>query len=171
MPDATVNHTPAGWPYLDDDNFIDIVDEYTEELALKLENSEADVAAAINAAQQAQTAAASIAASSAQLAALNADKLLIGGVEYQRSGSWAQQTISAPSFTSGVINCFTVTKTLPYAPPAGWTFTVDQRFSSGWSTVGTGSITPGSPGTVGVRVVNMNASSFEIRLGWQLVKV
>ena len=171
MPDATVNHTPAGWPYLDDDNFIDIVDEYTEELALKLENSEADVAAAINAAQQAQAAAASIAASSAQLAALNADKLLIAGVEYQRSGSWAQQTISAPSFTSGVINCFTVTKPLPYAPPAGWTFIVDQRFSSGWSTVGTGSIKPGSPGTVEVRVVNMNASSFDIRLGWQLVKV
>ena len=67
MPDAIINHTAAGWPYLDDQNFMDIVDDYTIELAGKLQNSEADVAAAINAANTATTAAASISAQSAKL--------------------------------------------------------------------------------------------------------
>ena len=53
MPDAVINRTAAGWPYLDDRNFIDIIDDYSLELANKLENSDADVAAAINAANTA----------------------------------------------------------------------------------------------------------------------
>lgn len=50
--------TPNGWPLLTADHYIDAVPVYTMELADKLDNSEADVAAAINAAQDAQAAAA-----------------------------------------------------------------------------------------------------------------
>lgn len=50
MPDSTINHTPAGWPYLDAQNYWDTIPPYTAELAQKLQNSDADVAAAINAA-------------------------------------------------------------------------------------------------------------------------
>lgn len=53
MSESTPDHTPAGWPYLTDDHYIDLIGAYTVELADKLQNSDADVAAAINAAQQA----------------------------------------------------------------------------------------------------------------------
>ena len=60
MPDAAINRTPAGWPYLDDQNYIDIIDDYSRELANKLENSDADIAAAVNAATKAQQAASAV---------------------------------------------------------------------------------------------------------------
>lgn len=53
-PDLSAN----GWPLLTADHYIDAVPLYTQELAAKLDNSDADVAAAINAAQDAQAAAA-----------------------------------------------------------------------------------------------------------------
>lgn len=37
MPDANLNYTANGWPYLDDQNFIDITDDYSLTLANKLE--------------------------------------------------------------------------------------------------------------------------------------
>lgn len=49
--------TPSGWPYLKPDNLISSVTDYSRELANKLENSDAAVAEAINAATQAQDAA------------------------------------------------------------------------------------------------------------------
>lgn len=49
-PDLSVN----GWPLLTADHYIDAVPLYTQELADKLDNSDADVAAAINAANTAQ---------------------------------------------------------------------------------------------------------------------
>ena len=52
MPDALINRTPAGWPYLDEDNYLDAIDDYTVELATKLDNADADVAAAVNAASK-----------------------------------------------------------------------------------------------------------------------
>lgn len=51
-PDLSAN----GWPLLTADHYIDAVPLYTQELADKLDNSDADVAAAINAADQAQQA-------------------------------------------------------------------------------------------------------------------
>lgn len=60
MPDSTIPRTPNGWPLLDQDNFIRATPEYTRQLAEKLDNGEADVAAAINAARQAQAAAAAV---------------------------------------------------------------------------------------------------------------
>lgn len=40
MPDATLNTTPAGWPYLDEDNFIDLIPAYSEQLAEQLDLNE-----------------------------------------------------------------------------------------------------------------------------------
>lgn len=57
MADDTLNHTSYGWPYLDPDNYLRVLPAYTEELADKLNNADADVAAAINAATDAQAAA------------------------------------------------------------------------------------------------------------------
>ena len=67
MPNALINRTPAGWPYLDEDNYLDVIDNYTLELATKLQNGEADVAAAINAAIRAEQAAAAAIAAAARL--------------------------------------------------------------------------------------------------------
>ena len=67
MPDALINRTPAGWPYLDEDNYLEVIDNYTLELATKLQNSDADVAAAINAATRAEQAAATAVAAAARL--------------------------------------------------------------------------------------------------------
>ena len=67
MPDALINRTPAGWPYLDEDNYLDVIDNYTLELATKLQNADADVAAAINAATRAEQAAATAVAAAARL--------------------------------------------------------------------------------------------------------
>ena len=60
MPDATIPRTPNGWPLLDQDNFIRATPEYTRQLAEKLDNGDADVAAAVNAARLAQEAAAAV---------------------------------------------------------------------------------------------------------------
>lgn len=58
MPDSILNHTATGWPYLDNDNYLNgVIPAYTLELAGKLNNADADVAAAINAAAAAQAAA------------------------------------------------------------------------------------------------------------------
>ena len=66
----TVSLTPQGWPYLADDAEMWIYPQYTRDIATKLESDDAEVAAAINAAQQAQAAAASIQAAAAKLARL-----------------------------------------------------------------------------------------------------
>ena len=50
MPDSTFPRTAGGWPYLDDNNFVHMIDDYSKDLADKLDNGDADVAAAINAA-------------------------------------------------------------------------------------------------------------------------
>ena len=54
---STVKQTPKGWPLLEDASYIADIPEYTERLADKLDNGDADVAAAINAANQAKDAA------------------------------------------------------------------------------------------------------------------
>ena len=48
---------PGDWPFLGNDNWIYIYPQYTRELAEKLANADADVAAAVNAALDAQQAA------------------------------------------------------------------------------------------------------------------
>lgn len=55
---STVKQTPKGWPLLEDASYIADIPEYTERLADKLDKGDADVAAAINAANQAKDAAA-----------------------------------------------------------------------------------------------------------------
>ncbi len=60
MADDTIPHTSYGWPYLEAQNYMRAIPAYTAELADKLENADADVAAAINAAADAQAAAAAL---------------------------------------------------------------------------------------------------------------
>ncbi|WP_277035287.1 hypothetical protein [Propionimicrobium lymphophilum] len=55
---SSVETTPKGWPLLKDSSYIADIPEYTERLASKLDKGDADVAAAINAASQADSAAA-----------------------------------------------------------------------------------------------------------------
>lgn len=56
MSKTAPDHTSAGWPYVTVDHYVDALPLYTVELAEKLENADADVAAAINAATAAQAA-------------------------------------------------------------------------------------------------------------------
>lgn len=65
MPDAVITTTSKGWPLLDSKNFIDVTPEYTKQLANKLENGDARVAEAINAARDAREAAATLPAAMA----------------------------------------------------------------------------------------------------------
>lgn len=76
-------HTPAGWPYITDSDYLRVTPAYTRELANKLENSDADVAAAINAAQQAQAAAAMFGTPAVKSAAMSGTQTLTDGVYAQ----------------------------------------------------------------------------------------
>jgi|GEM_PF-4562979 len=53
-------YTSNGWPLVTPDDYIRVIPTALAELAAKLDNSDADVAAAINAATQAQTAASTV---------------------------------------------------------------------------------------------------------------
>lgn len=50
MPKDSVPTTPTGWPYIDPELYFRAFPAYTQQLATKLDNADADVAAAINAA-------------------------------------------------------------------------------------------------------------------------
>ena len=76
-------HTPAGWPYITDSDYLRVTPAYTRELANKLENSDADVAAAINAAQQAQAAAAMFGTPAVKSAAMSGTQTITDGVYAQ----------------------------------------------------------------------------------------
>ena len=94
--------------------------------------------------------------------------LIIGGVAYQASGTWAQQGLSSPTVTAGAVHAWTITKTAPYTPPAGWTFHVFLAFTSGFTSAQTGQVVGGN---IQVRVININSSTVDIALGWRLTKV
>lgn len=58
---ATIGRTTVGgWPFLGAGNYLTVIPEYTQALIEKLVNADADVAAAVNAAANAQAAAAQI---------------------------------------------------------------------------------------------------------------
>ena len=50
MPKDSVPTTPTGWPYIDPELYFRAFPAYTQQLATKLDNADADVAGAINAA-------------------------------------------------------------------------------------------------------------------------
>ena len=83
---TTPDYTAQGWPYLTADHYVDVIEDYTQELATKLDNADADVAAAINAANDAQ-------------AAKDAAEAAVGTVPRIASGS---AIVSAPVGTSTV---------------------------------------------------------------------
>ena len=99
MPDSTLNHTPAGWPYLDLDNYLDVIDDYSLELATKLESSDADVAAAINAATRAEAAAATAVAAAGRFAA---GRFMVTGIT-ANTNVFANVTFPAGRFTSAPV--------------------------------------------------------------------
>ena len=43
MPDAAINYTADGWPYLDANNYVDVLDEYTVALKDKLTRKEQEL--------------------------------------------------------------------------------------------------------------------------------
>lgn len=98
------------------------------------------------------------------LAALE-NTVKIGGTNYARQGSWAAETISSPAATYGSVYVWTLTKTLPYTAPAGYSLDVYIISSNSYTIAAAGS-TPGQ-----VRVINMGAATATIRLGWRLVKI
>ena len=69
MPKDSVPTTPTGWPYIDPELYFRAFPAYTQRLATKLDNADADVAAAINAAARAEAAAATAVASTARMSA------------------------------------------------------------------------------------------------------
>ena len=165
MPDSTLNHTPAGGPYLDGQNYLKATPTYTEELADKLENADADVAAAINAAASAQAAAATVESIAGALT--DPKKIRIGGVLYGRWGSvtftptsWAQQN-------SPWIFVATVAIPRPYVAPAGWRFVLVSAHSGAYAFVSQG---PDSGASLQARVLQIGSSSFlPITCTWMLV--
>ena len=69
MPRDSVPITSKGWPYIDPELYFRAFPAYTQQLATKLDNADADVAAAINAASTAQAAAATAIAAAARMSA------------------------------------------------------------------------------------------------------
>ena len=94
-------HTPAGWPYITDSDYLRVTPAYTRELANKLENSDADVAAAINAAAQAQDVLEQINATgtrvSAYAIAQRAANTAVAG------GAWRPQALAAITSQAGSV--------------------------------------------------------------------
>ena len=69
MPKDSVPITSKGWPYIDPELYFRAFPAYTQQLATKLDNADADVAAAINAASTAQAAADTAIAAAARMSA------------------------------------------------------------------------------------------------------
>ena len=69
MPRDSVPITSKGWPYIDPELYFRAFPAYTQQLATKLDNADADVAAAINAASTAQAAAGTAIAAAARMSA------------------------------------------------------------------------------------------------------
>ena len=93
--------------------------------------------------------------------------VVIGGVSYVASGTWAQQTLSNPNSTDGAVYAWTIIKSAPYTAPAGWTFQVFLAFTSGFTSAQTGQVVGGN---IEVRVININSNTPTIKLGWRLTK-
>ena len=69
MPRDSVPLTSKGWPYIDPELYFRAFPAYTQQLATKLDNADADVAAAINAAARAEAAAGTAVAAAARMSA------------------------------------------------------------------------------------------------------
>ena len=69
MPKDSVPLTSKGWPYIDPELYFRAFPAYTQQLAAKLDNGAADVAAAINAAARAEAAAGTAVAAAARMSA------------------------------------------------------------------------------------------------------
>ena len=75
---------PGDWPFLGPDNWIYIYPQYTQELATKLANADADIAGAINAVQQANALVSTIQASILSDVSLVPDPGYTGYITYTK---------------------------------------------------------------------------------------
>lgn len=120
MPNATITTTLNGWPQLDEDNYLDILPVYTQQLAAKLDTADADVVAAVNAATAAQVAVAAAQAALASIPYVRTVTTLTTGVILVRWGLMRELVVSrAGTFPVGVT--MVVDNIVPVAdrPPAG----------------------------------------------------
>lgn len=158
MPDAAINRTPAGWPFLDDQNYIDVIDDYTLELANKLQNGEAAVPRAENAATRAEAAASAL---------TDPDKIRINGVIYQRNGRLTVTPTEWATSNSPWIFVANVTAPRPYAPPTGWRFAIINAVGNGYTWLSQGS---DSGTSLQIRVLQIASGAFiPVTATWQLV--
>ena len=165
MPDALINRTPAGWPYLDEDNYLDVIDNYTLELATKLQNSEADVAAAVNAAADAQASAAT--ATSIAGALTDPNKIRINGVLYVRSGKVTVTPTEWATQNTPWIFVANILVARPYAPPPGWRFAIINAVGNGYTWLSQGA---DSGTNIQIRVLQIASAAFlAVTATWQLV--
>jgi len=97
------------------------------------------------------------------------DAITIGGNAYPRSGHYESSSVaySSPTYSSAPIYIWTVTKTNPFTPPAGWVFKPHVITSNGYTFVEMAGQT--STYTT-FRMMNINSASPSVRLGWTLVK-
>lgn len=146
MPNNVLNYTPQGWPYMDPSNYVEIIPQYTDELAAKLENADADVAAAINAANVATTTAAEIQAAAAAIQAAS-DRL-----------ARLPYAIASGSFNAGAKSGSAYVHTITF--PAG-------RFTAPPDVVVT--IATGAGGTQALQVVVQNRTTTQAEIAFFLV--
>ena len=98
MPRDSVPRTSTGWPYIDPELYFRAFPAYTQQLATKLDNADADVAAAINAAARAETAAGTAVAAAARMSAGSADISITSA-----AGGTVSVTFPAGRFTAAPI--------------------------------------------------------------------
>ena len=95
------------------------------------------------------------------------NKIAIGGVAYQHTGTFAvtptSWTATPPLYTA------TISRAVPYPPPPGYKFVVTGVTSNSSHAVGAAGSQDGS--TWQVRVIQFGAAALvELRVSWQLVK-
>lgn len=89
MPERTFNTTAGGWPVLDNENYVDAIVDWSVQLTNKLQNGEAAVPRAENAATRAEAAAASV------------PKIAFGSISMTHPGGTANPYVSINYSSAG----------------------------------------------------------------------
>lgn len=103
--------------------------------------------------------------------AANRDNIIvIGGVEYQASGSMAVSLTSKGGSVVGGTYIKNYGVTMPFTPPTGWAFQVTGAGESGGATWSS-QATTGDSNKVWVNVFSANGGGTLTRLHWHLIKI
>ena len=97
------------------------------------------------------------------------DTIVVDGTVYARSGHYeaSQVAYSSPNYSSAPIYIWTVSKTNPFTPPAGWVFKPHVIATSGYTFV---EMSDQSSTATAFRLMNIGSNTPSVRLGWTLVK-